>query len=348
MDTKEKMQLKEKSEIIKQAQKRVKDKNGIMLDIGVNFNKFIIDEIKVLNKTNLMVSIVFDYLKEEYRELIENVSPVVIQCEGNEKLSLYKVVDRDNEQKYTFYILSDKDIYANPYCNEMFRYYGDNKFFKFISIKYNNFNTSETIDMNYMFLGCKDISILDLSGFDTSNVVNMTSMFAGCHSLKTLDISNFITCNVVSMQAMFRDCTSLEKLEISNFDTSNVTDMSDMFESCDALSGLDLSSFNTSKVTDMDGMFFACYSLTTLDLSGFDTSCVVDMTEMFKHCEYLATIYVSSSFITSNVKDSDCMFDECHRLEGANGTSITSNVVDVTYARVDTPSTPGYFTLKTT
>ena len=60
----------------------------------------------------------------------------------------------------------------------------------------------------------------------------------------------------------------------------------------------------------------------------------------------LNKIYVSDKLVTTNVTDGSNMFKESNSLVGGNGTTFDSNNIDKTYARIDTSSTPGYFTLK--
>ncbi len=100
----------------------------------------------------------------------------------------------------------------------------------------------------------------------------------------------------------------------------------------------------TSQTTDMSQMFSGCTSLTTLDLTTLNTSQVTDMSQMFSGCTALTTIFASTSFKTSQVTASDDMFSGCTSLIGGNGTTITDNPVDATYACLDTDDTPGYFT----
>ena len=119
-----------------------------------------------------------------------------------------------------------------------------------------------------------------------------------------------------------------------------------MFAGCSALTALDLGGFDTSAVTGMSQMFFGCSGLTTLDLSGFDTSAVTDMGYMFYGCSALRTIYASDRFSTDAVTFSLDMFSECSSLVGGNGTAYDYAHLDKTYARIDRPGTPGYFTEK--
>ena len=96
----------------------------------------------------------------------------------------------------------------------------------------------------------------------------------------------------------------------------------------------------------MGCMFYKCSSLTSLDVSNFDTSNVTDMDSMFYGCSKLKTIYASNKFNTSQVSDSNYMFSYCTSLVGGNGTTYNSSYNDKTYARIDSSSTPGYFTSK--
>jgi surface protein len=113
-------------------------------------------------------------------------------------------------------------------------------------------------------------------------------MFLGCRNLTTLDLSSFNTSNVTDMNGMFQYCESLTTLDLSNFDTSKVTNMSGMFYACKSLTTLDLSNFNTSKVTNM------------LDMSSFCNNLIMLHTpnkEIFKHCNARIKLVPKSSGI---------------------------------------------------
>ena len=124
------------------------------------------------------------------------------------------------------------------------------------------------------------------------------------------------------------------------------TDCSGMFSNLSSLTSIKFDNFDTTKVTDMTNLFYNCTSLTTLDLSSFNTSKVTSTGLMFGQCKTLTTIYVSNDFTTSNVTNSTYMFVRCFKLVGGNGTKYSGSYTDATYARIDTASTPGYFTLK--
>ena len=86
----------------------------------------------------------------------------------------------------------------------------------------------------------------------------------------------------------------------------------------------------------------------TLDLSSFNTLAASATERMFANTK-IKTIYASSTFdvATRYPYFSTEMFDGASNLVGGNGTSYTSaGIKDNTYACIDAPGTPGYFTLK--
>ena len=184
-------------------------------------------------------------------------------------------------------------------------------------------NTTVLIDLSFIFSNfTNSLTKLDLTGLDTSHVETVESMFAGTQF--TLDVPTKIS-----------------------FDTSNVRNMHNMFyytRSSDGL--LDLSDLNVSNVTDMSNLIYYTW-LVTVDLTGWDTRNVTDMTEMFYDSNYITTIYASESFVTTNVTKSDRIFymDYGGAFVGGNGTAFTGSE-DITYARIDKPGKPGFFTKK--
>ena len=245
-------------------------------------------------------------------------------------------------------------------------------------IDLSSFDTSNVINMDGMFFGTKADS-LDLSTFNTNKVTSMTGMFMSSDAKTINGLSKFDTSKVTNMRSMFSD-TKVPVLDLSSFNTSNVTNMGWMFDAASAteIKGLnkfntgkvvemsymfsdvpttviDVSSFNTANVISMEGMFWGT-PVTTLDLSSFDTSNVTKMTGMFYDCENLKTIYASDKFVTSNVISEDTFSFSIFRfnssLVGGNGTKFDGSNYgkygsgDIALARIDTASTPGYFTAK--
>ena len=135
--------------------------------------------------------------------------------------------------------------------------------------------------LNEYFSFCKALKSVRLNDWDTSNIINMERMFQYCSSLVDLDLSSFNTSNVTTMGHMFYGCTSLKSVDLSSFNTSNVISMRSMFSSCSSLVDLDLSSFNTSNVTNMSNVFSNVSISGTLDISSWDVSNVKSFWYMF-------------------------------------------------------------------
>ena len=176
-------------------------------------------------------------------------------------------------------------------------------------------------------------------------------LFQNLTQLTKITFDNFSTYGATNMKSMFSNCSKLITLDVSKFNTSNVTSMLEMFYNCKALTTLNLSNFNTSSVTNMQTMFSGCMALTTLDLSGFNTINVITMRTMFNNCKALTTIYVSefnaetsTGWTTTAVTNSTSMFSNCTNIIGGNGTTYNNNIINKTYAVIDTAETPGYLT----
>ena len=234
---------------------------------------------------------------------------------------------KETPEGYILYIGSEKGVYANKDCEDLFYYYLNVK-----KINFNNlFDTSRVTNMGGMFWHCESLIALDLNNFDTRNVINMESMFDGCESLIALDLNNFDTRNVTDMCRMFNDCKSLKSLDVSRFDTRNVTAMTWMFDDCESLEELDVGKFKTDKVKDMGWMFHGCKSLKSLDVSRFDVGNVEDMKYMFYGCESLEELDVGK-FKTDKVKNMHGMFGGCKNLKSLDVSRFdTRNVTDMSY-----------------
>ncbi|HAC4318323.1 BspA family leucine-rich repeat surface protein [Listeria monocytogenes] len=176
--------------------------------------------------------------------------------------------------------------------------------------------TPSLTDISRMFVLCRKLSELDVSGLNTSSVTNMSTVFGNTNSLKELDISNFDTSSVTDMSYMFAACESLEELDLSTFDTSSVTNMQIMFVECTSLEELDLSTFDTSSVTNMDRMFENSTALKSLYLDNFTDA--ASMTDMFKGTTSLTYLFVSHNLSTFNRLENTSWYDEKNWVQFSN------------------------------
>ena len=172
-------------------------------------------------------------------------------------------------------------------------------------IDLSNFNTSNVVYMNKLFLNCFKLEeIKGLNNFDTTNVKFMDSMFEECYELKSLDLSNFNVSNVTDMGYMFNKCVKLKEIKGLKFwNTNNVLIMSEMFKDCHELEYLDLSNFNTSNVIYMNGMFNKCYKLKKIKgINKFDLTNALNLYKMFRGCFKLKEVALQK-FYTSKINN---------------------------------------------
>ena len=159
-------------------------------------------------------------------------------------------------------------------------------------------------DSSYLFKQFKQIKYINFgSNFDTSNVINMQYMFNFCSSLTELDLSSFDTSSVTEMGGMFENCNNIEQINVSSFDTSNVTGMWWMFAGCNKLKSIDLSNFNTSNLISMGAMFRGCQKIKELNLCSFNTTKVENYSEIFSYTISLKQVYVGNNWALENTSE---------------------------------------------
>ena len=128
---------------------------------------------------------------------------------------------------------------------------------------FENFDTSNVIDMSRMFENCEMSDGFTLGDkFDTSNVKNMEFMFDCCNMADGFTLGNkFNTSNVKNMNNMFRNCNMSDGFTLGDkFDTSNVKHMRQMFWGCNIPDSFTLGDkFDMSNVEYTNNMFLGCY-----------------------------------------------------------------------------------------
>ena len=175
-------------------------------------------------------------------------------------------------------------------------------------------------DTSYMFSSMNRVTEFDIDDFDTSNVENMQHMFSNNREyfMPREAIVNF------------------------NLNTSHVKDLSYFLYHARTWHPV-VNTFDTRNVTNMASTFEEVWAKPELDLTGWDTSKVTNMTRMFYDSSYIERIYVSDTFVTTNVIASSGIFGGSFtNLRGQQGTSVPGH--DISYARIDGgPSNPGAF-----
>lgn len=95
----------------------------------------------------------------------------------------------------------------------------------------------DVTDMGYMFYGCNDLGLIDLSSFDVTNVTDMSGICYNCINLSSIDLSNCDTSNVLNMNYLFRECTNLATIK-GVIDMKSCRYYSYMFQNCIRLTGV--------------------------------------------------------------------------------------------------------------
>ena len=178
------------------------------------------------------------------------------------------------------YVLSKGYINANPDASNMFYLFSHCE-----TIDFSNFDTSNVVNMRYMFSACSaDLSFL--SDWDVSNVVDMSGLFEGYQgeSLSFLSAWADKVSNVTDMTYMFSYC-SVDLSFLSSWDVSNVVYMEYMFAYCSA-GTINLSDWTSIPYAEAAwGMFEGC-TATEITLSGWDISDLNDSIEELAYCMF--------------------------------------------------------------
>ena len=236
---------------------------------------------------NFFIIIILIYIIKGFPHLLlSNDSYITFKIKPKDKIKLFfPIYNKEECTQLTFPDLIE--LNGTNYKNISFNYTIEAISGQMQEVKLIWKDNNKPTSTGCLFLGCSEITEIDLSNFDSSEVIRMSRMFYQCSSLTSLDLSNLNTSKVTHINALFYSCTSLKYINLSNFDTSKIKSMSSLFSYCLSLVSLDISNFNTSEVQSMNFMFHHCQSLKTLDLSNFVTSNVESMEHMFDFCESL-------------------------------------------------------------
>ena len=150
-----------------------------------------------------------------------------------------------------------------------------------------------TQSCHYLFYNYQGTSVDDLITYnDTSNVIDMQYMFDRCKSLTSIPQLN--TSNVTTMSSMFYECKSLTSIPL--LDTSKVTNMSHMLYGCSKLTTVP--ALDVSKVTDMGSIFKGCSSLKSILMTGMKVSFNISSSTKFEESD-LVTILNNLATVTT-------------------------------------------------
>ena len=202
------------------------------------------------------------------------------------------------------------------------------------------FNTSNVVDMSWMFYDSKLNDYSFVNSFDVSNVTNMYGMFYGAGEGVELKLNDFNASNVTNMHSMFSD-SKFTSIDLGkNFNAKSVEDMQSMFEDSDANYIYLGDNFNAKNSNNMSYMFNSNENTEIVDLGdnfnaeknanvfrmfsnagkhlnlgkNFNGSNITNMSGMFYYF-YGNILNLGENFDTSSVTDMSQMFRGCNNLE---------------------------------
>ena len=182
--------------------------------------------------------------------------------------------------------------------------------------------------------------------FSAPKLLNANYAFAYLYNANKVDLSSMYVPNLENMEYMFTyvgDYRDLTEFKLFTHPLQNIKTIKHAFHHMYVHycldKTLDLSNFNVSKVTDFSHLFDYFWA-DELNLTGWDTSRAEDMSYLFSQAEP-GKVYVSDSFVTSNVVRSEYIFMNA-TLTGQQGSNAYNK--DISYARIDGgAANPGAF-----
>ena len=161
---------------------------------------------------------------------------------------------------------------------------------KLISLDLSNLITYNVETFSNMFGNCKSLTEIDFN-LDATRASDLSYLFYGCSNLKVVNMSSSRTTKDVNMEYMFFNCEQLVEIDFGSNNFA-VTAIAYAFHGCTNLPNIDFTNFDVREVTDMRSLFYGCKALTELNLRTFRTTICHLFTDMFAETnEMNVTIY---------------------------------------------------------
>ena len=193
-------------------------------------------------------------------------------------------------------------------------------------------NTSKVTNMYRMFMGCSNLSNIDVSHFDMSSVENISGMFRACYAIRSLSIEKWNVSNCKDISYVFDSCVGLATINVDNWDVSSCENMQNMFFNTPATS-YNLSKWDVSKCKNMRQMFTSDPNLKSVIFnSNVKLESIEDMSSTFENCKSLTTLTLPNLENTVHLKNTCKMFYDCSSLTNLDVSCLnTSNIIDMSY-----------------
>lgn len=176
-----------------------------------------------------------------------------------------------------------------------------------------NLDLSAVTAMGSMFEGCWYLTTLGTLG-PAPLVQTVSEMFLGCGELTSIDVSNLNLTRVKKYDGMFGSCNGLTAINLPQLNTTDVVSFESMFFGCTSLVNINMSAFTNTKPSSLYGMFRNCEKMTEIDLTMMDWSNVEDIDYCFNGCAALVNIIWPSNFTADNINSLRNTFCNCSSL----------------------------------
>lgn len=180
-----------------------------------------------------------------------------------------------------------------------------------------DFDTSNVVDMGYMFSATNISDFEFLKYFDVSSVKDFSYMFQVFMGSE-LDLSGWDVSNAEKFIGMFNNSSYLKKINLKGWKFKNGANLQNMFSNQYVLESLDLSYLDVSNAANYSYMFGVANTfsstLSELDLSGTDWNENAEISNLMFYNNQDITIYVkdekAKAFIEKQAPDCTVLIKE--------------------------------------
>ena len=250
------------------------------------------------NKGNKNKSFKFKYLTQKDKQTIKIFGTKFVENNLDKcNLIIDDNINCELRDKYTFIQKGEHTISLvineeNINFNSIFSYPNNTNLIDVFSLE--NLDTSECVDLSFMFCGCQNIKDFNfVKNWDVSKCKNFNGIFIGC-SFQNLDfLKNWKTSKATSLEYMFSGRKNLNDITgIKNWNVERVENFHSMFLGCESLFDVnDLQNWNMNKAKDIRLMFARCQNLISADsLYKWKLNDYVNREQIFEGCNKLINV----------------------------------------------------------
>ena len=128
-----------------------------------------------------------------------------------------------------------------------------------------NYNSLNKLVNGYRFINNNSVDNIIYGGL-MSNILSSYYMFYGCRNIKIINLSNVTFDNVIMAKYMFSNLENVEEIYLPNTTFELTVNICNSFSNCQKLTKLNLSSVTFNNIDDCVGLFSFLRNIKELDL----------------------------------------------------------------------------------